>query len=384
MKLSKVLLIDDKVDQFDGVIQELNEAEIQVVPLDGSEALDEFLESSEPFDAVILDWNFGEGSETAQVCLKKIRQNRFVPVLVWTEEQETFEIDLPKITFFPHSCIQGVSKADVTSTTVVERVNTWFKGSTAASLSDEWRSSTARATEKSLYELAELDDKDVIRALRVFVKAGEPADSMDLDHAVEVLGRLLQRELLVDKNLSGFLQEKLRAIDANQVKDKTPSRVQRLHMYYQPEDDFVRTGDIVKLKYGEQDKVALVATPSCDLAQPKTEYLRLIVVGAPWDGKNQAPQDRCKLPFLQKENNVFENKEARFQETISLKNLELAEGKDYRERKSVMRYTHKYQSLGGQNASIKRFARVNDPYRSDLLQRFAAHASRVGTPDFKE
>src|SRR4030095_362980 len=107
------------------------------------------------------------------VCLKKIRQNRFVPVLVWTEETETFEIDLPKITFFPHSCIQGVSKADVTKETVVDHVNTWFESSTAANLSGEWRSSTARAIEKSLYELAELDDKDVIRALRVFLKAGE-------------------------------------------------------------------------------------------------------------------------------------------------------------------------------------------------------------------
>ena len=383
MKLEKILFIDDRVAEFHGIINDFRESGIEVVELDGVQQLEEYLRTGEPFDAVILDWFFDDESVIAQLCLKKIKEVRFVPVLVWTEEPELFDNDLPQITFFPHSCLERVSKNDVNKDVMVNYVSAWFQKSTASNLSTQWRSSCARAIEQSLYQLAQLDENDVTQALRVFIKASEP--NVDLDQAIEILSRLLQRELLNDSQLSAYLKEKLTAAEAQQTKSSKvhPSKVLRLHMYYSPGDDFVRTGDVIRFRLGDKEKVALVTTPACDLARPRTEYLRLIVIDEPWSGGDKLPADRCSLPFLIEENNEYQNREARFQEIISLKNLELSKGTKEKERASVMRYSHKYESMGGNEITITRITRIDDPYRSDLLQRFAAHASRVGIPEFR-
>ncbi len=381
--LKRILFIDDQLQRFQGIISDFRGAGIDVVELDGAIQLEEFLEKGEPFDAVILDWSFDDASDMAQLCLTKIKEVRFVPVLVWTEEPESFDNDLPDITF-PHSCLQRVSKNDVTRDVMIGFVGDWFHRSTAINLSAPWRSSCARAVEQSLYKLAQLDEKDVTKALRVFIQAGGPSVDLDLDQAIEVLTRLLQRELLSDSQLSAYLKEKLSSTEEQQDADsKTPSKVLRLHMYYSPKDDFVRTGDIVTLQQADKKILALVATPACDLARPRTEYLRLIVVSDPWRGSGSLPGDRCGLPFLVDQGNDYQNREARFQEMISLKNVELARTSNPKDRTCVMRYSHEYESMGGQRAAISREIRVDDPYRSDLLQKFAAHASRVGVPEFK-
>ncbi len=385
MKLQKVLFIDDRVTEFRDIIADFKDSGIEVVELDGLQQLDEYLQKGETFDAVILDWYFEDESTIARLCLKKIKEFRFVPVLVWTEEPELFDNDLPLISFFPRSCIERVGKGEVNKDVMVEYVSDWFQKSTVSSLSTQWRGSCARAAEQSLYQLAQLDEKDVIQALRIFIQTGDSNVNLDLDQAIEVLARLLQRELMNDSQLAAYLREKLRAAETQQGKSssKTPSKVLRLHMYYGPNDDFVRTGDVLRMQRGDKEVIAVVATPACDLARPRTEYLRLIVTGECWQGGGTLPADRCTLPFLVEEEKEYQNKEARFQEVISVKNLELAKITNIKERTSVMRYSHKYESLGGQEVSISRITRLDDPYRSDLLQKFAAHASRVGIPEFK-
>jgi hypothetical protein len=385
MKPEKVLFIDDRVNEFQEIISDFREAGIEVVELDGIQQLEAFLETGQRFDAVILDWYFDDESVIAQLCLRKIKEVRFVPVLVWTEEPEKFDEDLPQITF-PHSCIQRVSKDDVNRDVMVKYVSNWFRLSTVTNLSTQWRKSCTVAIEQSLYGLAQLDDKDVIQALRIFIQAGEPIGSLDLDQAIEVLARLLQRELLRNSELSKYLAEKLSvAVQENLERGSKPqqSKILRLHMYYSPNDDFVRNGDVVRFQQGEKGKVALVATPSCDLARPRTEYVRLIVIDEPLPGGTSQRLDRCDLPFLIEDGDVYQNREALFQQVMSFRNLELAKHANWKERPSVMRYSHNYESMGGQVVKIVRITRIDDPYRSDLLQRFAAHASRVGVPEFK-
>jgi hypothetical protein len=382
MQLSKILFIDDRVDEFRAVIGDFREAGIDVVELDGASELEAFLNKGESFDAVILDWSFDDTSAMAQLCLTKIKEVRFVPVLVWTEEPETFDNDLPDVKF-PHSCIERISKLDINKDALVDYVNKWFQKSMVPSLGTQWRRSGAKSIEQSLYQLAELDENDVTKALRVLIQCGEGIGALDLDQAVEVLARLLQRELMSDSELSSYLREKLNAaLGPDDVTSKSKSRVLRLHMYYAPTDDFVRTGDVVKVIQGERTSNALVATPSCDLARPRTEFLRLIVIDGPLKGGSSQRMDKCDLPLLGGAGPDFQDQEARFQEVISLKNLNLAEVVEAKKRKSVMRYTHKYKSMGGQEIIISRILRIDDPYRSDLLQKFAAHASRVGVPEF--
>lgn len=386
MNLQKILFIDDRVAEFRDIIADFKGSGIEVVELDGLQQLEEYLQKGEPFDAVILDWYFDDESTIARLCLKKIKEVRFVPVLVWTEEPELFDNDLPLLSFFPRSCIERVSKGDVNKDVMVGYVSEWFQKSTVTSLSTQWRSSCAQATEQSLYQLAQLDEKDVIQALRIFIQTEESNANLDLDQAIEVLARLLQRELMNDTQLAAYLTDKLRAAQTQEGKASSkapPSKVLRLHMYYGPKDDFVRTGDIIRMHRGDKELVAVVATPACDLARPRTEYLRLILTGECWQGSGSLPADRCMLQFLVEEGKEYQNREARFQEVISIKNQDLARITNVKERASVMRYSHKYESMGGQEVTISRITRLDDPYRADLLQRFAAHASRVGVPEFK-
>ena len=94
-------------------------------------------------------------------------------------------------------------------------------------------------------------------------------------------------------------------------------------MYYDPVDLLIRHGDILRWKQAGEELLGLVVTPWCDLAQPKTEFLRIIRLREPTKVEGR-PEDRVALPYLGVDGKLV-NKEARFHEVTTLCNLSVAE-----------------------------------------------------------
>ena len=111
---------------------------------------------------------------------------------------------------------------------------------------------------------------------------------MDIEHSIDVLMRLVSRDVYNDGDFINELnaiiedfQEDNEDVDEREIV-KIISSIQDLHMFYKPTDQIVRTGDIVEIDLDGNKLRAVVITPACDLAIPKrTTQLRLTVIREP-------------------------------------------------------------------------------------------------------
>jgi len=382
-KLETVLFIDDRIESFGKVVEDFTHAGTAVVTIEELAELDEFLPKGQPFDGVILDWFFGnpDNADLAKLCLTKIKERRFVPVYIWTENKGHFEETFDEGDF-PRSCITCRGKDEVSPENVRATFEEWYLASVPARLATAWRSAGAASLEGVLYALAGLSRQDALSALRVIVK-GEDAEEVDVEHTVTMLERLFHRQLVKQSPFREALLELLKEKPAGE--GGTAGAIWNLHMYYDPQDQLVRNGDIVRWKQAGEGLVGLVVTPWCDLAQPKTEFLRIIRLRESTKTEGR-PDDRVPLPYVSIDGKLVD-KEARFHEVATLCNLSVAEEikqkEKVKQRRIVMRYSHEYLLSNGEKGTLERLSRLDDPYRSDLIQKFVSHGSRIGTPDVR-
>lgn len=330
---------------------------------------------------VILEWLLdGETESDALLCLGTIRETRFVPVIIWTEEIERFtqaEDDVRQR--FPEACYRGFSKSEVNHHKLLDELKIWHQQAPAR-LAEQFRQSIATAVERTLFLLAEQSIDDLTMGLKTLIKLGE-ISSVDMEHATDVMLRLLGRQLYADQAFVGELRKIVDRLNTDQTQTSPKARqrssqMEALHMLYQPADDVLRNGDIVNISWRETSALAVVLTPACDLANPgKTPYVRLALMNIQPDRKGgKAPEDRWPLTYL------GESREVCFHEILVLRNVitaNLARGMV-----PVMRYSHTFNTLSGEDVSIRRERRLDEPYRLDLLHNFVSHAGRIGRPDF--
>ncbi len=384
MELSRVLLIEDNDQVGAAVINEFAAHGVEVVRATNYMDLDEHLPLLPLFQMVILDWLLdGETETDALLCLTKLRETRFVPVVIYTEEIGKFhEAEAEVRLRFPEGCYRGFGKGDVNHAQLLQELSRWHE-QPPARLAEQFRRSVATAVEQTLYTLAEQSVDDLTKGLKTLISLGEGYSDVDMEHASDVMLRILGRQLYSD---SGFTNE-LKQIVSGLVTDyaqltkkereqakKRASQMEYLYMYYQPSDDIVRNGDIVQLNWETGENLAIVLTPACDLANPgKTTHLRLAFLKPQPDrGGGKAPEDRWPLTYSGQLYEVC------FHEIAALQNISSGDDKSG----PVMRYSHDYQGLIGAVVELKRECRLDEPYRSDLLHQFVSHAGRVGRPDF--
>jgi hypothetical protein len=242
------------------------------------------------------------------------------------------------------------------------------------------------ATEEALYKLAEHSEDDLARGLKTLISLGESYE-IDVEHAVDILLRLVGRAISTDESFIEAVQQTVEKLEHPLTTKKTrdiESRIKKLHMYYYPghNDNIVRAGDIVVItvEAGNQPKPikGVVLTPACDLARPRTAFLRLVLVNEKTT-TDKSGADKWPLPFLNEDGKLFE---VCFHEILVVKNQTLTDDAIPDQQKPVMLYTHTYQTLNGANIILKRECRLDEPYRADLLHTFASHASRIGLPEF--
>lgn len=379
MELKRILLIEDNPEVRQNVIQEFSSEGIEIIEITDYGDLEDRLITLLPFQMVILDWLLdGETDNDAMLCLNELRKTCFVPVVIWTEELEIFEEANAKVKqMFPEACFQRHSKSNVNPQQLRQMLSEWYQ-QPPARLAEQFRQSVAAAVEQALYTLAEQSIDDLTKGMKTLISLGESSE-VDMEHATNVMLRVLGRQLYRDTAFTNQLKQIVTSLatsnsQASRKERRRVSQMEALYMFYQPSDDVVRNGDIVQIKWGTSEKLAIVLTPACDLANPgKTNHLRLGSLNLqPNRNGSKAPDDRWLMTYNGQPYEVC------FHEIIVLENTSSNREGDA----SVMIYNDTYQAIIGTVVFLKRVCRLDEPYRSDLLHQFVSHAGRVGRPDF--
>lgn len=394
MELKCVLIIDDVEDVQRKVFEQFEAQGVTVLRASDQLELEQYLRKPRQFQMIILDWFLDDemdSSASAQICLKQIRNTYFVPVLVWTDRISSYEKEIDDVKkFFPAACIQGRSKEDVTFENLFGFLKNWYE-TTPARLSDQFRYSLTTSVEKALYKLAEHSEDDLARGLKTLISLGDTSE-IDIEHAVDVLLRLVGRVIYTDEDFINTVKQTVTGLELQnppktkqevKIEKKLESRIKELHMYYTPSDSMVRMGDIIEIKVenNEQSKVfkGVVITPACDLARPKTPFLRLALIQERTT-EDTPGADKFVLSFLEDDTKAFE---VCFHEILVVQNQILILDTPTEQQKPVMLYNHSYQTLTGEPVSLNPIRRLDEPYRADLLHCFVSHAGRIGVPEFK-
>lgn len=283
MELKKVLIIEDDKEIRDAIIAK---GQVEGIEIQAGEPddLDNLMAVPHQFQLVILDWFlYGESSDLARVCLTKIRKAYFIPMVIYTAELTAFTDEIEDVKkIFPEACLHARGKDEIDISHLLGVLTDWHN-KTPARLSHQFRRSLVASIEEALYKLAEHSEDDLARGLKTLITAGD-TDEIDIEHTVDVLLRLIGRAIYEDENFINEVKQTVEKLEwAPDKRKNIESRIKKLHMYYQPRDKFVRTGDIVKITIESEQKIqqvqGIILTPACDLAQPgKTRFLRLVLI----------------------------------------------------------------------------------------------------------
>jgi hypothetical protein len=205
----------------------------------------------------------------------------------------------------------------------------------------------------------------------------------DVDHALEFLERYVGRKLFSNPALRAALSEELKEAQGQNMKaegDKETALV-HAHRYAFPADGVARTGDIVEVLSSPEGKLLMIAavlTPACDLDTAKCVELRLVVAEErAGDAKGYS---EALLPAVRgPSDTVYRHFIVQFHRTFFAKDVSVGQTPQARGGK-VIHYDHDFEDALGHKLRLRPVCRLDDPYRADLLQKYASHASRVGIP----
>jgi hypothetical protein len=335
----------------------------------------------------------------------------------------------------PHNRTPCFAKAGLTPDALADQVSKWFDVSFNARLSAIWRDVRSAAFEKSLYELDALEGMDFHRTVQRLLMV-EAERQPDIDHALDFLERYVSRKIIADNRLREAIKAELVKEQLPEPRTKTEKEEARrrepamtnAHCYIPAFDKVARTGDVVEVTHPKGSLIAVALTPACDLAHGKAEELRLVEAersdrdperDAEWqlaavkDGEGDFKNfivhfhrtffvtDLSKTETMEKaakEKQAAENavkeaetegkemkdksaKEAQAKERDTrVKQVRDAESKEKEAKQRLITYDDKFRDRFGTEVKLRCICRLDDPYRSDLLQKYSSHASRVGVP----
>lgn len=333
------------------------------------------------FDLVVLDWFFEDPNTSVQaqlVLLNDLPNYRYVPVVVYTEEPDAAKAEIEGLRR-PANRTPCFAKGEVTPEALAERVLKWYEASFNARLSAAWRQARSSAFEKGLYELDALESIDFQRTLQHLLMI-EAEGVFDVDHALEFLERFIARKVVSDAILretvkSELEKEQLPMPKTKQEKSEARRREPALvnaHSYFEAKDEVSRTGDVVEVVHPKSSLFAVVLTPACDLENAKCAELRLIEA-VELDREAERDSEWQMPPYQKAENGPYASPILNFHRTFFVSDTSKQEGR-------LITYADKFVDRFGTEVTLRCICRLDDPYRSDLLQKYSSHASRVGVP----
>jgi hypothetical protein len=389
-----VAMVDDHIDDLRDWCKEFEDAGIRTAIFDDRAAFEHSVERGDFYDAIILDWLFaGEDSSISRLILEgSIALNCFVPVFVYTENPEVADSELEDLRCqpgIPYNHIQVYAKAGVSPAELALSIKNWYATSTGTRVARAWRTARRKSFEQALYQLDTLEGENLRATLQHLIIAGE--DSFpDVNHSIEFLERFVSRGVSADADFRMSIQKILDEgrLDPAYALKLGSMPLMNAHRYIQvaPGDTAVQTGDVIDLY--EPDGTPLnisgvVVTPACDLDQRKCRELRILLVQQNGPQPGTKPDQWWQLKgFLRPGSTTFENLWLNFHRAIILIDKAMQPSKEKKNLyERVLTYDKVYEDEFHKQVLLRPLCHLDDPYRSDLLQKYSSHAARIGVPD---
>lgn len=387
MALEVIALIDDRESDLANWQDIFLQFGIEARTFSDKDVFARCLTRGDHFDAIILDWYLGseDSSILSRTILEQtIRPNRFIPVLIYTGEQDIAKDEIQSLAP-PFNKITVVSK-DVSAADLAEQLKTWYSKTTSARLAEVWRNTRRQAFEQSLYDLEAIEGENLQRSLQ-HVLMLDSGEASDVEHAMDFLERFVARRVLSNTALRSTLRNELDAARKQQGFKLNGSGEMMLvnsHRYIPMHGDsnHIRTGDFVRIALTTeppQIRHAVVITPACDLENRKCVEVRLIMAEKTDLEKGRNDSEMVLNAVWSETDKSFHNYLLNFHRTLFIIDKEFQDNPQNRKGRAIA-YSHAFTDILGQNYNLTPICRIDDPYRSDLLQKFSSHAARIGIP----
>lgn len=335
----------------------------------------QLLASAQPPHAIIFDWETVGFSDAANMeAIRHVLSSTFAYVQVYSNDgDETLQgklADLSKT--FPNRLLPARNKADVAPEALRDAVRAAWTSSLAGEAADDVRAKVHRAVEDLLIDLCSVS-KDALDALSTGGK--EQLTSLALARVRDGLGP------------DGIHEPS--GAKPKTVNDPAIRRLLSTFYYFFPNDEFVRTGDIVQRK--SDGVYAIVITPWCDLErfQKKTSGWLTLVEAIPFSKESLAEEG---IPSPVVKGSATASYEKTGSSIIPLASMPAA----YRNRETLVDVavvTHRWQSerITGIEKQLKyplekyeRVCTLSDTFNTGIVSHLAKTIASVGIPDFPD
>ena len=393
VSLQRVLLVDDEYFEFeDKLNSDFKKNNIDIRFCDSKDDAMDLLNSGIQFDLIILDWFLEEDNDLlSRLFLKQLKDISFLPVFIWSHHIANYNESIGEVNY-PQMLITGIAKEDVSAEIIENKTTKWFEDSLTAQISKIYRQQIRKSVENIFFELLQVPNQDIASLLKFIV-----GDGQNIDWSNDFILNLLHRRLIYDKNFCDSLKKLL--FNANKIskKEDENKRKQVLNkvLYYTFDSISIHCGDIVQFQnQNKETQFGIVVTPDCDLEQKQTRYIELVELKQLDDsslGLNNSQKDAVKefknqslyfLPAILIEDNL-EDFVAIFKAKIILKQDVPNSESKYPKTSKRLEYSDSFV-IYSDETKIEFICRLDNPYKSDFLQKFHAHNSRVGIPDIRE
>lgn len=381
--MERVLLIDDQIDIYTEKLKSdflTNNIDLRFCT-DADSAI-ELLDSQIKINAIVLDWFLEEdSSELSQLFLVYLDGSFFIPVFIWSEHMQSFNAlkDRGEIKY-PPNLIKELPKEDFGPHVLRSEIENWYSNSLTAQLSIIYRDNIHDYLEKILFKLADLPTGDIASILKIIIGSKE-----NIDWSIDLILNLLHRELISDLKYVGKIHELLTTAEDKIQKTELDKRREVINalMYFKSGSQRLRCGDIIQLEGGgANNRYGIVVSPDCDLEWEKTRFVELveIIKISSFPSKPQGPA-YVLLPAILM-NHEFTDFSAVLKSKIIIEYKMDKASVDPKSDKKL-EYTDIY-IYNGKDINIELICCLDNPYKSDFLQKVHAHNSRIGIPNIKE
>lgn len=414
----KVLVIDNKYKDVEEIITSLWHRGHGIVFLDTVPP-----EESIPSNVrlVILDLMLREDGEIQQedyeqaaLILHRIsKRTSFFMVAIWSihvdpeDEVHTNEItEVLKRAYtdvseeaFPAALLKPFGKR-IGQQQLEDEIQRWIASNPEAGLVFRWESSVDSARDKTLSEI--VNQAGIRETVKQLVKevGTEAAPREILRLFNRILGRNSISQTEADQQALATLVQavtQMTSIPGNLI--EWYSKFYNFQVYFTPHtNEPVWTGDIFYTGMEDPEKeFALILTPACDLAQRKTENLRIVYCAKVLPLNQYDPQSEEVATAVRKLRKHSTGNYKRREDVVQA----IIQGRGLPSNLHVLyffkmvdesEYFHLIvdfsmtASRACRNGLVtvptkwKRVARIDSPFIEDLLQKYAAFASRIGIP----
>lgn len=215
-------------------------------------------------DIIVLDWDYGLPMSTDE-SLYKILESSYSIIAVYTGADKQHEVtDIVEDNKFDlyRERIRIIKKGDTDAVKqVIDYCNEKFKNNFSYKFGQELKYNAVKSLDEILISISKLSYDEFICAFGH--KREDGKTEISIKEFVEIISEKFKNHLT---NIN-FTEREIKPVDCSELKVEDISKLWSYRMYYSPNDDLVRTGDIIDLKGYDKYTKYLVISANCHLQQ---------------------------------------------------------------------------------------------------------------------